>query len=354
MNNELLNVNKNYVSTNDYEKDIKEIVKSTRNLAYQAVNVALIQRNWLIGKRIYEEELKGENRAKYGAMIIRKLAISLTEEFGKGFGRSNLYQFYLFYTKYKNIFHSPSGQFTFLCWTHYRILIYIDDHRAREWYENECKTQNWSARMLKRNVESQYYYRLLKTGKLITDENIKEISYEEDKYEFIKTSVYFEFLDIPQDASIHESDLEAALITHLKDTLLELGKGYAFVGRQYHIHTQRKDYYIDLVFYNYILKCFVLIDLKTRAITHNDVGQMDMYVRMFDELKKDKSDNPTLGIVLCSETDEDIAKYSILSDSDQLFATKYRLYLPSEEEIKAEIERQKYLFYQSHINDEGE
>lgn len=338
------------VGSDNYENDIKEIIKQSQLTAYRAVNVLLVKRNWLIGKRIYEEVLKGDNRAEYGTMIIAKLSKTLTKEFGSGFNKINLYFFYTFYKMYRNIFYAPRKQFSLLSWTHYRILITVLDPKAREWYENECTNQQWSYRTLKRNIESQYYYRLLKTQSL--DNPIKQIGTPNDeKYEFIKNPMIFEFLDVPQNAEIHESELETALISNLKDVLVELGKGFAYAGRQFHIHTEKDDYFIGLVFYNYILKCFVLIDLKTRKITHQDVGQMDMYVRMFDELKKDSSDNPTLGIILCSETDEDIAKYSILKGSEQLFASKYKLYLPTEEELKAEIERQKELFYAAQIEE---
>lgn len=178
------------------------------------------------------------------------------------------------------------------------------------------------------------------------------MTYEQNKLEFIKNPVIFEFLGIPQDEKIHESELESLIITNLRDTLLELGKGYAFIGRQYHIHTDESDYYVDLVFYNYILKCFVLTDLKTNKITHQDVGQMDMYVRMFDDLIKQENDNPTLGIVLCSQTSKDIAKYSILKGNEHLFATKYKLYLPSEDNLRAEIEHQKSLYNLRKKNEE--
>ena len=338
------------VGSDNYENDIKEIIKQSQLTAYRAVNVLLVKRNWLIGKRIYEEVLKGDNRAEYGTMIIAKLSKTLTKEFGKGYGKTNLYSFYTFYKLYRNIFQSLIGKSQILNWTHYYLLIQIFDSKAREWYEKECFNQQWSVRTLKRNIESQYYYRLLKTQSL--DNPTKQIgSPNDEKYEFIKNPMIFEFLDVPQNAEIHESELESALISNLKDVLLELGKGFAYAGRQFHIHTEKDDYFIDLVFYNYILKCFVLIDLKTRKITHQDVGQMDMYVRMFDELKKDSSDNPTLGIILCSETDEDIAKYSILKGSEQLFASKYKLYLPTEEELKAEIERQKELFYAAQVEE---
>lgn len=340
--------------TNDYQSDIKAIIRASRHVVYQAVNTLLVQRNWMIGKRIYEEELKGENRAEYGAKIIAKLSKSLTLEFGKGFGKTSLYQFYTFYKVYPNIFHSVNGKSPLLSWTHYKFLITVLDPKAREWYENECFMQRWNVRVLQRNIKSQYYFRLVKTGEPIKKEDYPAIPYEEAKEQFIKNPVIFEFLGIPQDSKIHESKLESAIIEHLKETLLELGKGYAFVGRQYHIHTERKDYFIDLVFYNYILNCFVLIDLKTDAVSHKDVGQMDMYRRMFDKQMKKKTDNPTLGIILCSELDEDVARYSILADSEQLFAAKYKIYIPTEEELRTEIEHAKELYYAAKEEEEGD
>ena len=338
--NELLINENDVLITDDYENDIRNIIKMSQLSAYRAVNVVLLKRNWLIGKRIYDEELKGK-RAGYGSKIISSLSVLLSKEFGKGFSKTNLYSFYVFYKLYPNIFQTNSGKF--LTWSHYSVLVTVFDSKARDWYEKEAFNQGWNYKTLKRNVESQYYYRLLKS-QVIDNPKIEESKDYSEKLEFIKNPVIFEFLGIPQNEKILENKLESAIISNLKDVLLELGKGFAYVSRQYHIHTEKEEYFIDLVFYNYILKCFVLIDLKTNKITHQDVGQMDMYVRMFDELIKDDSDNPTLGIVLCSETDEDIAKYSILKGNEQLFASKYKLFLPTEEELKNEIEHQKELF----------
>jgi len=234
-----------------------------------------------------------------------------------------------------------------LSWSHYATLLQVKDEKARKWYEKEAIEQTWSVRTLQRNISSQYYYRILKTQKKeLVESEMKEltVSYQTDKLEFIKNPLIAEFLGFSQDTDFTESDLEKSILSNLQKFLMELGKGYAFVARQQHIHTEKQDYYIDLVFYNYILKCFVLIDLKTEKITHQDVGQMDMYIRMYDELKKAADDNPTLGIVLCADTDEDIAKYSILHGNEQLFASKYKLYLPTEEELRAEIETQKEMF----------
>ena len=220
--------------------------------------------------------------------------------------------------------------------------------KARDWYEKEAAEQTWSVRTLQRNISSQYYYRMLGTQKKeLVESEMKELtaSYQKDKLEFIKNPVVAEFLGFSQNTDFTESDLEKSILSNLQKFLMELGKGYAFVARQQHIHTEKQDYYIDLVFYNYILKCFVLIDLKTEKITHQDVGQMDMYIRMYDELKRSEGDSPTIGIVLCSDTDDDIARYSVMHGNEQLFASKYKLYLPTKEELKAEIETQKAMFY---------
>ena len=338
-----------FVKTNDIMKDMCGIIESAQRVAYQAVNVSLVQRNWLIGYRIAEEELKGEDRSEYGLKVIKKLSKSLTEKYGKGFTKTNLYSFYSFYKCFPEIFHSLSGKSQiYLSWTHYRTLLQVNDKTARDWYEKEATEQTWSVRTLQRNIYSQYYYRMLKTQKKDLVENeMKELTepYQHDKLEFIKNPVIAEFLGLSPNTDFSESDLEKSILSNLEKFLMELGKGYAFVARQRHIHTQKQDYYIDLVFYNYILKCFVLVDLKTEKITHQDVGQMDMYIRMYDELERSEGDNPTIGIVLCSETDGDIARYSIMHGNEQLFASKYKLYLPTEEELKAEIEIQKAMFY---------
>ena len=338
-----------YKNTDNVVDDICSIIESAKNYAYQSVNIALVERNWFIGYRIAEEELKGNDRADYGIELIKKLSKKLTKKYGKGFDRSNLYRYLSFYKSFPQIVDALSRQTKiYLSWTHYRTLLQVYDKKARDWYEKEAIEQTWSVRTLQRNISSQYYYRLLKSQvKEPVIEEMKEINKEHylmNKLEFIKNPVIAEFLGYSLDSNYSETELESSIINNLQKFLMELGKGYAFVARQQHIHTEKEDYFIDLVFYNYILKCFVLIDLKTKKITHQDVGQMDMYVRMYDELKKSKEDNPTIGIVLCSETDADIAKYSILKGNEQLFATKYKLYLPTEEQLKFEIESQKSIF----------
>ena len=262
---------------------------------------------------------------------------------------ATLYRCVKFYKTFPEIVASLRRQSrTLLSWTHYRILLQIEDKEACNWYEKEAIEQTWSIRTLQRNISSQYYYRMLHTQKKKLVENeMKELTSQDqnEKLEFIKNPVVAEFLVFSQNTDFAESDLEKSILSNLQKFLMELGKGYAFVARQQHIHTEKQDYYIDLVFYNYILKCFVLIDLKTEKITHQDVGQMDMYIKMYDEIKRSEGDNPTLGIVLCPDTDEDIARYSVMHGNEQLFASKYKLYLPTKEELKAEIETQKAMFY---------
>lgn len=338
-----------FVQTDDILKDMCGIIESSQKAAYQAVNTALVQRNWLLGYRIASEEMQGEERAKYGAEIIKKLSKELSAEYGKGFTKSNLYSFYSFYKMYPEIFQTLSGKFQeLLSWSHYATLLQVNDEKARTWYEKEAAAQTWSVRTLQRNISSQYYYRILQTQKqeLVKNE-MEELTakYQNDKLEFIKNPVVAEFLGLASNTDFTENDLEKSILSNLQKFLMELGKGYAFVARQQHIHTEKQDYFIDLVFYNYILKCFVLIDLKTQKISYQDVGQMDMYLQMYDELKRSSDDNPTIGIILCSDTDEDIAKYSMLNGNEQLFASKYKLYLPTEEQLRAEIETQKSMFY---------
>ena len=312
MENKLMNIGQNsimgnFVKTDDILKDMCGIIESSREAAYHAVNTTLVQRNWLLGYRIASEELQGEKRAEYGTEVIKKLSKELTKDYGKGFDYSSLYKFVRFYKAFPDILDSPSPKSApLLSWTHYRVLLQVEDEKARAWYAKEAATQTWSVRTLQRNISSQYYFRMHHTQRQDLVENeMNELTsaYQKDKYEFIKNPVVAEFLGLSYNTDFTESDLEKSILSNLQKFLMELGKGYAFVARQQHIHTEKQDYYIDLVFYNYILKCFVLIDLKTEKISHQDVGQMDMYIRMYDELKRSEGDNPTIGIVLCSDTD---------------------------------------------------
>ena len=346
---------------------LKDIVKSARKYAYSSICFAQVQSNWLLGKRIVEQIQKGNDKAEYGKHILKIASESLTEEFGKGYSETNLKSFRKFYLIFKDysIGQTVSDQLeerkeqtlsaelesenqqalpAILSWSHYERLMRIRDKKIRDWYMNEAAEQMWNFRTLNRNINTQYYERMLISHKKEVVENeMKEKTniFQKDKLEFIKNPTVLEFLGLPSNQSYLEKDLEKAILSNLSDFLMELGKGFAFVARQQLIRTEEEDYYIDLVFYNYILKAFVLIDLKVGKITHQDVGQMDMYVRMYDELKKGHDDNPTIGILLCAQTDKDIAKYSILKGNEHIFASKYKLILPTEEELANEIKKQK-------------
>ena len=355
--------------------DACNIIEQAQATAYRQVNETLIKRNWLLGMRIRHEVLKDE-RAEYGEQEVKMLAKVLTAKYGEGFTWRNLYNYIDFYATYngfflnengdsvngqtilhalsaksENIFHALRAKSPIrLTWTHYRIILQESSKEARNWYEREAANEVWSTRTLQRNISSQYYHRMLMSQhkELVHKEMIERTSPLQDKMEFIKNPVIAEFLGFPQEATFTESEHETSIINNLQKFIMELGKGYAFVARQQHVHTEKEDYYIDLVFYNYLLKSFVLIDLKTTKVTHQDVGQMDMYVRMYDELKRGENDNPTIGILICADTDEDIARYSVLHDSDQLFAAKYKTYMPTDEELRAEIETQKNIYYLQH------
>ena len=343
--------------SNNLLSDAQVIINAAKSTAYKIVDTILIQRNWLLGKRIAIEVLKGDKRSEYGEEVIKNLAKELTEKEGAGFSKTNLYSYLRFYEYYPDIFHAVSGESGemifhavsgkfLLSWTHYRIMLQVADKEARDWYQNEASRENWSTRTLQRNIASQYYYRMLKTydKEAVHKEMLELTEPLQDKLEYIKSPVIAEFLGLGENTDYLESTLENAILDNLQKFLLEMGKGYAWVARQQRIHTEKKDYYIDLVLYNIILKCYVLIDLKTTTVTHQDVGQMDMYIRMYDELKRTEGDNPTIGIILCSDTDDDIARFSVLKGNEQLFASKYITCMPTKEQLREEIERQK-MFY---------
>ncbi len=331
---------------NDFIGEIKQILSSARQNAYAAINTAMVEAYWRVGKRIVEEEQQGKQRAEYGLHLIKTLSVELSDSFGKGFSERNLRNFRQFYILFpdEKIWQTVSAK---LSWSHICQIMRIANADARDYYLKEAAEQMWSVRTLDRNIATLYYERLLLSSikQPVQNERVaKTRGLQNDKLEFIKNPSVLEFLNLPSNISFTELELEKALLQNLQNFLLEMGKGYAFVGRQQLIRTEQNDYYIDLVFYNYLLKCFVLIDLKTDKIAHQDVGQMDMYVRMYDELKRSNDDNPTIGILLCTETDSDIARYSILKGNEQIFATKYKLFLPTEDELRAEIEREKMIF----------
>ena len=361
--------------------DLRSIVSKARSKAFAAVNYSLVERNWRIGQRIVEQEQNGASRAEYGKHVIEIASAALTEEFGKGFSETNIMNFKKFYLKFKELTipqtlseefkkqkhqtlsdessllsqkgQTQSAQFELrlLPWSHYERLIRVEDKKAREWYAKEAFEQGWSFRTLNRNINTLYYERLLMSKKkqpVVNEMQDKTKAYQQDKLEYIKSPVVMEFLGLPSDSSLKESKLESAIIDNLEKFLMEMGKGYALVARQQHIRTEENDYYIDLVFYNYLIKSFILVDLKVNRITYQDVGQMDMYLQMYDKMKKGPDDNPTIGIILCTETDSDVARYSTLAKNDQMFAAKYKLYLPDKEDLRREIERQKELYLMAH------
>ena len=361
--------------------DLRSIVSKARSKAFAAVNYSLVERNWRIGQRIVEEEQNGTSRAEYGKHVIEVASAALTKEFGKGFSYTNIANYKRFYLTFSDLQilqtvseefkkqkhqtlsdessllpqkgQTQSAQFELrlLPWSHYERLIRVEDKKAREWYAKEAFEQGWSFRTLNRNINTLYYERLLMSKKkqpVVNEMQDKTKAYQQDKLEYIKSPVVLEFLGLPEDTSLAESKLETAIINNLEKFLMEMGKGYALVARQQHIRTEENDYYIDLVFYNYLIKSFILVDLKVNRITYQDVGQMDMYLQMYDKMKKGPDDNPTIGIILCTETDSDVARYSTLAKNDQMFAAKYKLYLPDKEDLRREIERQKELYLMAH------
>lgn len=335
---------KNLPEGNNFISEIKHIIEAGRVAAYSTINATMIATYWNIGKRIVEEEQNGKQRAEYGKELIKSLAKELIQEYGSGFSERYLRAFRKFYLIMPN-YQIWKSRFPNLTWTHIFRTLRVGNDEAIRWYLENASQQMWNVRTLSRNISTQYYERHLRqpTSPL----NASGVSANQ-KEEILKNPLIAEFLGFKSDESFSERDLESSIITHLRDFLMEMGRGFAFVARQQHIRTEAEDYFIDLVFYNVVLKCYVLIDLKVGKITHQDVGQMDMYVRMYDEIKRTEGDNPTIGIVLCSETDVDIAKYSILKGNEQIFATKYKLYLPTEEQLRREIERQKELYMLQH------
>ena len=321
--------------------DIKQILLQAQQKAYQATAFAMIEGFWRIGRRIVEEEQQGSIRANYGEQVIAQLS----KELGKGFSERTLRdyrRFYLLFPDQDNLAHMCAK----LTWSHIRLIMRVESDQARAYYLQETAQQHWSVRTLERNINTLYYQRLLASQmkEAVKEEmQLKTAEFQQDPHEFIKNPTVLEFLNIPTHYAYNENELEKSLINNLQQFLLELGKGFAFVARQKHIRTETQDFFIDLVFYNYILKCFVIVELKTDKITHQDIGQLDMYVRMFDDLERSETDNPTLGILLCTKTDETIAKYSVLAENKHLFATKYLPFLPTEEELVAEIEREKQI-----------
>ena len=318
---------------------IAEVLQTARMQVRQSVNSAMVQAYWQVGRLIVEDEQQGQARAEYGKAQLSRLADKLTAEFGKGFDVTNLRNMRRFYLAYPN----RDALRLELSWTHYRALIRLENEQARQWYMQEAAQQAWSARALERQMGTLYYERLLSSKQKApvtqeAQENTLPIA--DNPKDYLRDPYILDFLNL-HSGSYQEADLEQGIINNLQQFLLELGKGFAFVERQQRIKTDDGDYFIDLVFYNFHLKCFVLIDLKLHRLTHQDVGQMDMYVRMYEEQKRTATDNPTIGLILCSEHNHTVAKYSVLNESQQLFASKYLMQLPSEEELQQELAKER-------------
>jgi predicted nuclease of restriction endonuclease-like (RecB) superfamily len=382
MNKEIAKTEQTFIN------EIKTIIQNGQSQAYRAISSTMVETYWNLGKRIVEQEQQGKERAEYGAGLLKRLSVELNKEFGKGYSLSNLKDFRQFFitftddTKYYTVCnklqdaetqlvekshtvcgfseksHAVRGQFdnsvfNRLSWSHIRSIMRVSNPEARAYYLREAAENTWPVRTLDRNISTLYYQRLLSSqvkAPVIAEMQEKTKDFKIDPLDFIKNPSVLDFLQLPANMAYTESELERAIIDHMQRFLLELGKGFAFVDRQKLIRTETSDFYIDLVFYNYILKCFVIIELKTNKITHQDIGQLDMYVRMYDDLERGEGDNPTIGILLCTETDQVIAKYSVLNESKHVFATKYMDYLPTEEELTREIERQKAIYLQEKNN----
>ncbi|MFM8850969.1 MAG: YhcG family protein [Cytophagales bacterium] len=316
---------------------------NARGTAYRAVNFAMVHAYWKIGRLIFEEEQRGKRRAEYGTSLLKQISRNLSLEYGKGFDESNLRHMRNFFSS----FPIQDAVRPELSWTHYRLILKVERSDAKEFYMKEAIEGNWSTRALERQINTLYFERMLMTPKKgkrdvkSEAEQKKEIS---KPVGIIKDPYVLEFLDLKSNTKFYEHELERAIIDKLKEFLLELGKGFSFIARQYRLTVgSGKHFYADLVFYNYILKCFLVIDLKVGELTHQDIGQMDMYVRYFEDQVRQVGDNPTIGLILCSEKNRTIVKYSLLNDSQQVFAAKYKTYLPTEKQLKKEIEQERNL-----------
>lgn len=324
-------------------QQIAQLLHTARRQAIQAINTTMVQAYWEIGRVIVEEEQMGQHRAEYGTNMLKYLAERLTEEFGSGYDPSNLSNMRNFYRTFP-IFDAVRQE---LSWTHYRSLLRVENPQARAFYIQEVIANGWSTRSLDRQINTLYYERLLASGdKAPVTAEMQEKTDAFHPTDVLKDPYVLEFLQLRENAALRESELEQALIDKLQQFLLELGKGFAFVARQKRISTETKHFYIDLVFYNYLLKCFILVDLKVRELRHEDIGQMDMYVRLYEDQYKTPDDNPTIGLILCTHKDHTVVRYSVLHENDRLFASRYLLYLPTEEELRAELERERHLIEQ--------
>lgn len=339
---------KNIIISDSLVADVRTIIEEGRRHAFAAVGQVAILTYWNVGRRIVEEEQQGYARARYGKGLIPALADRLTTEYGSGYGRRNLAYYRKFYLEFRDseILHTRVQN---LNWSHIRRILSVSNPEAREWYLKTAADDMWSVKTLDRNISTQYYERRLAAQ--CEDIAVPAPRSESDPMEYIKNPMVAEFMGFRRDNNYSESQLEQALVSNLEKFILELGRGFAFVERQQHIVTDTADFYIDLVFYNFKMKRFVIFELKTHKLTHQDIGQLDMYVRMYDDLIKGTDDAPTIGVLLCTDTDSTIARYSVLHDNDQLYAAKYMTYMPTEEELRNEIEQQKQFFLEQHGNE---
>lgn len=322
-------------------RDISQVLIDARKTVVQTVNNAMVQAYWNVGRLIVEHEQKGKNKTEYGTQQLKYLAEKLQADFGRGFDERNLRNMRRFYLVYP-IWNAVRTE---LNWTHYRTLIRVENQKARDWYTMESIANNWSARALERQISSLYYERLLSSTEktpVLKEAAEKTKSLQTNIKDYLRDPYILDFLNLSS-TSVLESTIEQSLIDNLQKFLLELGRGFAFVSRQQRISVEDQDFYLDLVFYNFKLKCFLLVDIKLGKLNHQDVGQMDTYVRIYDQHYKGRDDNPTIGLILCSEKSEAVAKYSVLSDSKQLFSSKYLSHLPSEEELRIELQRERNL-----------
>ena len=319
-----------------FYEQIKRILSEARNKVYQTANSAMVEAYWNIGKSIVEQQ-GGEEKAEYGVRLIAELSKQMTTDFGKGFTVTNLKNMRQFYLTFPKSYALRSE----LSWTHYRLLMRVENKNARQFYIEEAIKSNWSTRQLERQINSFFYERLLSSqNKEKVSEEIQKLEAAKVPEDIIRDPYVLEFLGLNPKDDFYESDLEEALITHLQKFLLELGRGFSFVARQKRITFDGRHFRIDLVFYNYILKCFVLIDLKIGDLTHQDLGQMQMYVHYYERELMNEGDNPPIGIVLCADKSESVVKYTLPENETQIFASKYNLYLPSEEELSQELQRE--------------
>ncbi len=325
---------------------IREVLAQARQQTWRQVNHAMVLAYWTVGRLIVEHEQAGQARAAYGARLLQTLARRLTAEFGPGFAVQSLRNFRQLYLVYgaQEIRSTPWSE---LSWSHLKALMRVADPAARGWYAREAVQQGWSVAALDRQIATLYCERLLSSqdpaGVRAEAGALIERDARPDPRDFIRDPYVLEFLGARPGAALYEKDLEQGLLTQLQKFLLELGKGFAFVARQHHLRIEDEDAFVDLVFYNYILKCFVLVELKVGKLSHQDVGQLDMYVRVFDERMRGEGDAPTIGLILCSERNEAVARYSLLAEGRQLFASRYQPWLPTEAELQAELARDRAL-----------